>query len=122
VILGGVSAGSLCWHLGGTTDSFGPILQPVTNALGFLPYANGVHYDAEVQRRPLLHQLMKSEVLPPLAYATDDSVGIWYEGVEATSVVSDTTVDPVTGPAAYKVELIDGEIVETRFGVGRQFD
>src|ERR1019366_3779785 len=75
VILGGVSAGSLCWHLGGTTDSFGQILQPLTNALGFLPYANGVHYDSEIQRRPLLHELMKSEVLSPLAYATDNTVG-----------------------------------------------
>ena len=121
VILGGVSAGSLCWHLGGTTDSFGQILQPVTNALGFLPYANGVHYDAEVQRRPLLHELMKSEVLSPLAYATDNTVGIWYEGIEATTVVSDAEVDPVTGPAAYKVELIEGDIVESRFGVGSRF-
>jgi peptidase E len=122
VILGGVSAGSLCWHLGGTTDSFGQILQPVTNALGFLPYANGVHYDAETQRRPLLHKLMKEEVLTPLAYATDNSIGIWYEGIEATTVVADATVDPLTGPAAYKVELVDGEIKETRFGVGRRFE
>jgi peptidase E len=122
VILGGVSAGSLCWHLGGTTDSFGQILQPVTNALGFLPYANGVHYDGEQQRRPLLHQLMKAEVLAPLAYATDDTVGIWYEGVEATNVVADAPVDPLTGAAAYKVELIDAEIVETRVGVGRRFE
>ena len=121
VILGGVSAGSLCWHLGGTTDSFGQILQPVTNALGFLPYANGVHYDAEAQRRPLLHQLMKSGVLSPLAYATDDTVGIWYEGIEATAVVSDAPVDPQTGPAAYKVELVDGDVVETRVGVGGSF-
>jgi peptidase E len=118
VILGGVSAGSLCWHLGGTTDSFGQVLQPVTNGLGFLPYANGVHYDAETQRRPLLHQLMKEEVLTPLAYATDNTVGIWYEGVEATTVVADAAVDPGSGSAAYKVELIEGEIVETRFGVG----
>jgi peptidase E len=122
VILGGVSAGSLCWHLGGTTDSFGQILQPVTNALGFLPYANGVHYDAETQRRPLLHQLMKQEVLSPLAYATDNTIGIWYEGIEATTIVSDAPVDPHTGPAAYKVELIDGDIVETRFGVGSRFE
>src|SRR5579863_3642657 len=114
VILGGVSAGSLCWHLGGTTDSFGQILQPVTNGLGLLPYANGVHYDAEAQRRPLLHQLMKEAVLSPLAYATDNTVGTWYEGLEATSVVSDIDVDPLTGPAAFKVELVDGEIVETR--------
>jgi peptidase E len=121
VILSGVSAGSLCWHLGGTTDSFGQILQPVTNALGFLPFNNGVHYDAEAQRRPLLHELMRQEVLGPLAYATDNTVGIWYEGVEATTVVSDSDVDPASGPAAYKVELVDGAIVETRFGVGRSF-
>jgi peptidase E len=107
VILGGVSAGSLCWHLGGTTDSFGQILQPVTNALGFLPYANGVHYDAEAQRRPLLHQLMKSGVLSPLAYATDDTVGIWYEGIEATAVVSDAPVDPQTGPAVPSNDRFD---------------
>src|SRR3712207_9518444 len=31
VVLGGVSAGSLCWHVGGTTDSYGPDLRPVTN-------------------------------------------------------------------------------------------
>jgi peptidase E len=122
VIMGGVSAGSICWHLGGTTDSFGPILQPVTNALGFLPYANGVHYDAEGQRRPLMHTLMKSGVLAPLAYATDNSVGIWYEGLEATSVVSDSVVDPVTGPAAYRVELVDDEVIETRVGVGGKFN
>jgi len=122
VILGGVSAGSICWHLGGTTDSFGPILQPVANGLGFLPYANGVHYDGEEQRRPVMHSLMKSGVLAPLAYATDNSVGIWYEGLEATTVVSDSVVDPLTGPAAYRVELVDGEVMETRVGVGGTFN
>lgn len=45
VVLGGVSAGSLCWHVGGTTDSFGPELRPVTNGLALLPHSNGVHYD-----------------------------------------------------------------------------
>jgi hypothetical protein len=121
VILAGCSAGSLCWHIGGTTDSFGPVLQPVTNALAFLPYANGVHYDAEEQRRPLMHQLMIDEVLPPLAFATDNFVGVWYEGTEPTSVVADMAIDPDAGPAAYRVELVDGVIVETRVGVGRNF-
>ncbi len=107
--------------MGGTTDSFGQTLQPITNALGFLPYANGVHYDAEAQRRPLLHELMKQEVLGPLAYATDNTVGVWYEGIEATTVVSDGDVDPDSGPAAYKVEFVDGDIVETRYGVGSSF-
>ena len=121
VILGGTSAGSVCWHVGGTTDSFGPTLQPVTNGLGFLPYANGVHYDSEAQRRPLLHKLMREEVLPPQAYATDDCVGIWYEGTQPTSVVADMTIDPDAGPAAYRVQLVNGEIVEERVGVGRNF-
>ena len=31
VVLTGVSAGSICWHAGGTTDSFGPQLRPITN-------------------------------------------------------------------------------------------
>jgi peptidase E len=35
--LTGTSAGSICWHVGGTTDSFGPTLHPVTNGLAFLP-------------------------------------------------------------------------------------
>jgi peptidase E len=121
VILSGVSAGSVCWHLGGTTDSFGPTLQPVTNGLGLLPYANGVHYDSEAQRRPLLHKLMAERVLAPLAFATDDRVGIWYEGTEATTVVADLDVDATNGPAAYRVELVDGAVRETRFGVGRNF-
>jgi peptidase E len=121
VILAGVSAGSLCWHVGGTTDSFGPTLQPVTNALGFLPYANGVHYDSEAQRRPLLQQLMKDGVLGPLAFCTDDRVGIWYEGLEPTTVVADIDVDPASGSAAYRTELVRGEITETRVPVGGRF-
>ena len=58
VVLGGVSAGSICWHVGGTTDSFGPRPAPLPDGLGLLPYGNGVHYDSEEQRRPLLHRLV----------------------------------------------------------------
>lgn len=71
VVLTGVSAGSICWHTGGTTDSFGPDLRPVTDGLGFLPYSNGVHHDSEAQRRPLLRRLIADGTLPP-GYATDD--------------------------------------------------
>ena len=60
VVLGGVSAGSICWHVGGTTDSFGPDLRIVTGGLGLIPYGNGVHYDSEAQRRPLLQSLVRS--------------------------------------------------------------
>jgi peptidase E len=118
VILSGVSAGSLCWHVGGTTDSFGPTLRPVLDGLGLLPYANGVHFDSESQRRPLLHELVASGVLPEVAYATDDSVGIWYEGTEPTCVLTDGTVDPASGPAAYRIERRGDASTETRLSPG----
>lgn len=116
-ILAGVSAGSICWHVGGPTDSFGAKLQVVTNGLGLLPYGNGVHYDSEAGRRPLLHELVKAQTLPT-SYATDDGVGILYEGIEPVSVISDSPSALDSGPAAYRVELVDGEIIETRLQVG----
>lgn len=121
VILGGISAGSLCWHVGGTTDSFGPTLEPITNGLALLPYANGVHYDSEAQRRPLLHELIGRGVLPPVAYATDDHVGIWYEGIEATSVVGDVPTSSTDGPGAYLVRREGDVVTETRYEVGSTF-
>ena len=118
VIMSGVSAGSICWHTGGTTDSFGPTLRPVTNGLAILPYGNGVHYDSEMQRRPLLHELVGNGTLPPVCVATDDGVGIWYEGTAPTQVVSDRDVDPAAGPAAYLVQRTGSTVEEIRFGVG----
>jgi len=116
-ILAGVSAGSICWHVGGPTDSFGPTLRVVTDALALVPYGNGVHYDSEEQRRPLLQRVVGDGLLPT-SYATDDRIGILYEGDEAVRVIADLDVDPVTGPAAYRVERVAGDVVETRLEVG----
>jgi peptidase E len=108
VVLAGVSAGSLCWHVGGTTDSFGPELRPVTNGLGLLPYSNGVHHDSEPGRRPLYHRLVADGTLPS-GYATDDGVGLVYRGTELIEAVADRP-----GRAAYRVERdADGSAVET---------
>jgi peptidase E len=116
-ILAGVSAGSICWHVGGPTDSYGPTLRVETPALGLLPYGNGVHYDSEEQRRPLLHALVAAGELPT-SYATDDRVGILYEGTEAVAVVTDAEVDPVNGPAAYLVDKTADGVTETRLAPG----
>ena len=112
VVLGGVSAGSICWHTGGTTDSFGPELRAVSNGLGFLPYANGVHYDSEEQRRPLVQSLVADGALST-TYCTDDYVGLLYEGTEPVEVVVDRDWTEDRTPMAYRVERIDGEAVET---------
>ena len=113
VVLTGVSAGSICWHVGGTTDSFGPDLRPITNGLGLLPYSNGVHYDSEEQRRPIFQSLVADGTLPA-GYATDDGVGVLYRGSEMVEAFAE-----VDDAAAYWVEAVDGRAVETRLDVTR---
>jgi len=113
-VLGGVSAGSICWHVGGPTDSFGKQLAPVTDALAFLPYGNGVHYDSEEQRRPLLHELVASGTLPD-SYATDDRVAIVYRGTEPVEVITDV---PETDAAAYRVRRTADGVVEELLAPG----
>lgn len=108
VVLSGVSAGSVCWHVGGTTDSFGPDLRAVTNGLGFVPYSNGVHYDSESQRRPLFQHLVATGILPD-GYATDDGVGLVYHGTELVESVSE-----VRGSGAYVVRRDGDRSVEAR--------
>ena len=108
IVLIGVSAGSVCWHVGGTTDSFGLELRPLTDALAFLPYSNSPHHDAEAQRRPLFHRLIADGVLPD-GYATDNGAGLVYRGTELHEVGSDTP-----GAVGYEVTLQpDGTVRET---------
>lgn len=107
IVLIGTSAGSVCWHLGGTTDSFGTQLRPLTDGLGFLPYSNSPHHDAEEQRRPLFHRLIAEGVLPD-GYATDNGAGLVYHGTELHEVVSDTP-----GALGYEVNRQpDGTVLE----------
>jgi dipeptidase E len=54
IVLGGASAGSLCWFEEGTTDSRPKALTTV-QGLGFLKGSHSPHYDAEKDRRPLYH-------------------------------------------------------------------
>lgn len=84
VVLGGESAGSLCWHSGGTTDSFGPV-RPHADGLGFLPYSNAVHYE---DRRALFQRCIASGELPE-GYATDAGTGLHYEGTNLVAAITD---------------------------------
>lgn len=118
VILGGVSAGSLCWFQGGPTDSFGPELRPITNGLGFLPFGNAVHYDSEAQRRPMAHELIENETFKQI-YATDDGVGILFENEIPIEVITDRESDEANGKMAYLIEKINGEVLESPLTSGR---
>jgi peptidase E len=107
VVLGGGSAGSICWHIGGTTDSFTNDLDPVTNGLAFLPYSNGVHHDvADQPRRVRYHELIGAGALPA-GYATDDGTGVHYIDTEVVEAVR--TLD---GTDAYHVSRNGDGVIE----------
>jgi peptidase E len=104
IVLGGESAGSLCWFAGGTTDSFGDI-RPFTDGLGFLPYVNAVHYR---ERRDQFHEYMRHADLPD-GYATDGGAGLHFEGTELVAAVGDRK-----NAGAYLVtRQADGSVEET---------
>jgi peptidase E len=100
VVMAGQSAGSLCWHIGGPTDSFSGSLDAFSNGLGWLPWSNGVHDDLSDQpRRTTYRQLVASGVLPS-GYATEDGVGLHYvDGsfAEAVSVLPEARAWYVSG-------------------------
>lgn len=106
-VLMGCSAGSICWHVGGTTDGFGLPLQPVTDALAFLPYSNSPHHDAEPERRPLFHRLVAEGTLPE-GYATDNQAGLVYYGVDLHEAITEKP-----GARAYEIRLNGDSAIET---------
>lgn len=90
VVMAGQSAGSLCWHVGGPTDSFGDDLAAFTDGLGWLPWSNGVHDDLADQPRRATYRRLVADGRLPAGYATEDGVGLHYvdgEFHEAVTVV-----------------------------------
>jgi dipeptidase E len=87
VVLGGVSAGSLCWFEAGVTDSFGKVLAPLRDGLGFLAGSHCPHYDGEPLRRPTYTALVASGALPP-GLAVDDGAALCFRGTRLEEVVS----------------------------------
>jgi peptidase E len=88
VVLAGGSAGSLCWHRGGTTDSFGDGLETFTGTLGWLPFSNGVHDDLDDQPRRERYRAAVASAELPSGHATEDGVGLHYVGTALAGVVS----------------------------------
>lgn len=105
IVLGGASAGSLCWFEEGTTDSRP---QEVTKieCLGFLRGSHSPHYDGEAVRRPTYHRLISSGELKP-GYACDNDAGIYFEDNDVKRVVA-TRADA----KVYRVGMVGGEVVE----------
>ena len=105
IVLGGASAGSLCWFDEGTTDSRPKELTTV-QCLGFIPGSHSPHYDREPLRRTLYQKLISEGKMKP-GYACDNDAGIYFEDTQVKRVVA-------THPEAkaYYVSMIDGKINE----------
>src|SRR5262245_33012186 len=72
IVLGGQSAGAICWFEQGVTDSWADRLRPL-DCMGFLPGSCCPHYDGEIERRPAYHELLRTGQISP-GYAIDDRV------------------------------------------------
>jgi dipeptidase E len=101
-VLGGWSAGGICWFEDGVTDSFGPTLRPLGDGLGFLSGSFCPHFDGEPFRRPVYVKAVRDGAVPP-GYAADDDAALLFEGTELREVVSQRE-----GATAYRV-TVDGE-------------
>ena len=105
IVLGGTSAGSICWFEQGSTDSR-PGKLTAMECLGFLEGSNCPHYDSEADRRPTYHQMILSgDIMPGIA--CEDGVGLHFEGKRLARVVSGRP-----RAKAYRVKLVNGEVVE----------
>ena len=105
IVLGGASAGSLCWFEEGTTDSRPKELSTV-QCLGFLKGSHSPHYDREPARRPLYKKLIASGEMKP-GYACDNDAGIYFEDNEVKRVVHTRAEAKV-----YYVSRVGSEAVE----------
>lgn len=105
IVLGGASAGSLCWFEEGTTDSR-PKELTVVKCLGFLKGSHSPHYDGEAQRRPTYHRMIGSGELKP-GYACDNDAGLYFEDNEVKRVVATRA-----GAKCYYVSKAGNTVVE----------
>ena len=110
IVLGGASAGSLCWFEEGTTDSR-PKELSIVQALGLLKGSHCPHYDAEGQRRPLYMKLIGSGQMKP-GYACYNNAGIYFEDNDVKRVVASKPDAKV-----FYVSLVGGQVVEKELPV-----
>lgn len=114
IVLGGSSAGSLCWFEEGTTDSR-PKELSIVQGLGFLPGSHAPHYDGEAQRRPQYRQLIASGALKP-GWACDNDAGILFEGTTPARFVATRAEARVYHVTREGDEAVEREVVPEPIG------
>jgi peptidase E len=105
-VLAGVSAGAICWFETGITDSTGSGLYPLS-CLGFLNGACCPHFDGEPERRPAAHRLVEDGTVANVLALDDGAAAHFVNGTLANVVSSRPHA------YAYRVERLNGQIIET---------
>jgi peptidase E len=106
IVLGGQSAGAICWFEQGVTDSWADRLRPL-GCMGFLGGSCCPHYDGEAERRPAYHALVADGSLKP-GYAIEDAAAVHFRNGRLERVVSKKA-----GAKAYYVS-IDANMIHER--------
>ena len=110
IIIGGGSAGSLCWFTNGYTGSR-PLELTKFEGLGFLNFSHCPHYHSDPKRKPKYQQgILSGDILP--GYACDDLAGILFINGMFNKSVSQTTNDN-----NYFISVVDGQIKEEKLKV-----
>ncbi len=107
IVLGGVSAGSICWFEQGLTDSIPGKLRPL-NCLGFLKNSNCPHYDSELKRRGAYQRFIGNGKMSA-GIAADDGVALHYSGQRLMHIVSSRP-----DAAAYRVTRSGRKVNEVK--------
>jgi peptidase E len=105
-VIGGISAGMICWFDFGITDSVPGTLSPL-KGLGWLRGSACPHYDGEAERRPSFHRLLAENQVPP-GIAADDGVALHFIDEELAHVVASRT-----SAHAYRLAIEDGSVSES---------
>ena len=105
IVLGGQSAGAICWFEQGVTDSWADRLRPL-DCLGFLSGSCCPHYDGEAERRPAYHTMLQSGQVKP-GYAIEDAVAAHFRNGRLERVVSKKA-----GAKAFYVSADAGTVTE----------
>lgn len=108
VILGGVSAGSLCWFAEGITAFHGGPER--FRGLGLLGCSNTVHYDAESGREDAYRLALKGGMRP--GYASTDGAALHFVGDRLVKAVSSRP-----GARAYRMRCVRGRVIKSALRV-----
>jgi len=86
VLLGGVSAGAICWFTQALTDSWAEELR-VMEGLGFLPGCGIPHYRLEKDRRTATHRFLQEGTIRE-GIAVDDDAAVLFENERPVGVMT----------------------------------